>query len=133
MYYLGWIGSLIWSLGGGAVLVFALSSWLGKIWAERIMNADRSKYAQELESLRASLAASNDQRLKEIATGWDIYKDRFLRTHQDKIAVYRMAVDLVASILAHLDRARELSELPTLAVIMNLTAIVFDYTVIRRC
>lgn len=32
------------SIGGGAALVFALSSWLGKIWAQRIMDSDRAKY-----------------------------------------------------------------------------------------
>ena len=41
------------SLGGGAVLVLALSSWLGKVWANRILEGDKAKYAQALEDLKS--------------------------------------------------------------------------------
>lgn len=34
------------SLAGGAI-VFALSSWLGKVWASRILEQDRAKYQRE--------------------------------------------------------------------------------------
>jgi hypothetical protein len=47
------------SLGGGAVIVLALSSWLGKVWANRLMERERAKYAEELERLRSSLERTN--------------------------------------------------------------------------
>ena len=45
--------AIIASLGGGAALVFAFSSWLGKVWANRILEGDKAKYAQELEDLKS--------------------------------------------------------------------------------
>lgn len=33
-------GAILFSLGGGSVIIFALSSWLGKIWAQRIINKE---------------------------------------------------------------------------------------------
>jgi hypothetical protein len=45
--------AIIASLGGGAVLVLALSSWLGKVWANRILEGDKAKYAQALEDLKS--------------------------------------------------------------------------------
>lgn len=43
------------ALGGGGAIVFALSSWLGKVWAARILERDRRLYAEELEKLRANI------------------------------------------------------------------------------
>ena len=40
------------SVGGGAVIIFALSSWLGKVWANRILEADKVKYQSALEVLK---------------------------------------------------------------------------------
>ncbi|EGQ7779533.1 hypothetical protein ATN50_01085 [Vibrio parahaemolyticus] len=42
------------SLGGGAVIIVAFSSWLGKVWANRILETDKSRYSKELESLKLS-------------------------------------------------------------------------------
>lgn len=97
------------SLGGGAAIVFGLSSWLGKVWANRIMTADRARHAEDLERLRASLSSENDQRMRQMETGLEIYKDRFLKAHHDKVATYRMATDIIASLLAELDRAHRLT------------------------
>lgn len=53
---LEWLIESFWAilggLGTGVLLVGALSSWLGKIWAERILSKDRAKYDRELESFR---------------------------------------------------------------------------------
>jgi len=43
------------SLGGGGSIVFALSSWLGKVWATRIMDEERASYASTLEELKNKL------------------------------------------------------------------------------
>src|SRR5215510_1088274 len=40
--------SILASVGGGALIVFALSSWLGKVWANRILEADKLKYQSAL-------------------------------------------------------------------------------------
>ena len=43
------------SLGGGAVIVFAFSSWLGKVWAKRILEKEKHQYAAELERIKTEL------------------------------------------------------------------------------
>lgn len=97
------------ALGGGGAIVLALSSWLGKLWATRLMERDRAEHAQLLERLRASLRAEHDDRMSRMETALDIYKDRFLKAHHDKLATYRMGVDIIATLLADLDRAHRLS------------------------
>ncbi|MDI5834902.1 hypothetical protein [Shewanella xiamenensis] len=44
--------AILLSIGGGSLIIFVLSSWLGKVWANRILEADRNKYALEMESIR---------------------------------------------------------------------------------
>lgn len=63
----GVAAAIIVSLGGAGAIILALSNWLGRVWAQRILEADRAKYRdeierqkaqyqQELERLRSSLA-----------------------------------------------------------------------------
>ena len=46
-------GTILASLGGGAAIVFAFSSWLGKVWANRLMEKERAEYNKELERLKS--------------------------------------------------------------------------------
>jgi hypothetical protein len=39
--------AILTSLGGGGAIVILLSSWLGKVWAARILEQDRKKYTIE--------------------------------------------------------------------------------------
>lgn len=45
------IGAVFFALGGGAVIVFALSKWLGGVWAGRILENERAELAREHELL----------------------------------------------------------------------------------
>ena len=47
--------AVIVSLGGGGLLVLGMSTWLGKVWANRILESDRLRFNQELERLRGEL------------------------------------------------------------------------------
>ena len=42
------------AVGGTAIVILGLSSWLGKVWANRILEKDRSEYSQELELLKSA-------------------------------------------------------------------------------
>jgi hypothetical protein len=46
------ISITIGSIGSASVLIIFLSSWLGKVWAARILESDRSKFSQEIENLK---------------------------------------------------------------------------------
>jgi len=91
------------SVGGGAAIIFGLSSWLGKIWANRLMEAERAKHSKELEGLRIRWQHDSEKSLADIKTELDIYKEKHLKGHSDKLAIYRLAVDIVADLLGDLD------------------------------
>lgn len=59
-------GAVLASLGGGAAIVLALSSWLGKVWANRLMEADKSRYAKELETAKAELTRISQDRTRKL-------------------------------------------------------------------
>jgi len=44
------------ALGGGTLIVLAASTWLGKIWASRILESDRARYQSVIEGLKADLS-----------------------------------------------------------------------------
>ena len=48
------VSAAIGAVGGASLLVVALSSWLGKIWASRILENDRQKYANQMEMLKTT-------------------------------------------------------------------------------
>jgi hypothetical protein len=67
------------------------------------MENDRHKHEQELEALRASLKAQNDKQLTEISSNFEIFKQTHLREHNDKLAIYRAAIDTIVPILAKIE------------------------------
>ena len=44
------------ALGGGGAIVFSLSAWLGKVWADRLMQREVARHSRELEELRSDLS-----------------------------------------------------------------------------
>ena len=63
------------SLGGGAVIVLLLSSWLGKIWANRMMAKERSKYESDLETIKSNLSEKLEQNNLNYRQKIDLYKE----------------------------------------------------------
>lgn len=47
--------AIITSLGGGSAIVFGLSTFLGKVWAGRILEKDKLKYQSEMEAIKSEL------------------------------------------------------------------------------
>lgn len=92
--------SILFSLGGGAAIIFALSSWLGKVWAERLMEAERHSYAVKFEGLRDSLQLASEKQLAALRAQLDISKEAQVQEHSDRVAIYRGTVDLIAGMVA---------------------------------
>lgn len=65
--------AVIGSLGGAVVLIFAFSSWLGKVWAIRIADAERARFSTELEGYRNELQQLADERRDALTRKRDIY------------------------------------------------------------
>ena len=72
--------AVIGSLGGGGVLVLALSSYLGKIWATRILESDRAKYQQLNTELQHNLDVATRRLQIELDTVSLVHK---LRTTEE--------------------------------------------------
>ena len=53
------VAGVIAALGGGGAIVAWLSSWLGKVWADRLMVEEKAKYEKELERLAKQLERKN--------------------------------------------------------------------------
>ena len=47
--------AIITSLGGGAAIVFGLSNFLGKLWADRALEREKHKYAEILQTAKSEL------------------------------------------------------------------------------
>ncbi len=43
---------IISAFGGGAIIVIALASWLGNLWAKRILQSEKAKIDSQIESIR---------------------------------------------------------------------------------
>ncbi|MFG0375470.1 hypothetical protein ACF8FL_03505 [Vibrio sp. zbq_19] len=84
------------SVGSASAIIFGLSSWLGKLWAQRILEQEKNRMASELEATKREL---------------DLAKEKLLSNHSDKVVIYRMVIDTVAEILAAFDahQTRKLS------------------------
>lgn len=120
-------GAILLSLGGGAGIVGGFSSWLGKVWAERLMQqerqhhesalaAQRSKFerelselqatqAREIEQLRAALEHSSQELLEQVRTELDVAKQKHLKGFQDKLEIYRLSANLIAELLGDIDHS----------------------------
>ncbi len=91
------------SIGGGGIIVFALSNWLGKVWATRLMQNERQKHAEEIENLRSKLHLNNEQEIASVKHDLEIAKEKYLADHTDRIAIYRSTIDLIAVTVAKIE------------------------------
>jgi hypothetical protein len=77
------------SIGGGGLVVLAFSSWLGKVWAGRILREETHQLSVQLETTKRDL---------------DVFKEKTLRFQNDKIVAYREVTEITAKLLAIMDR-----------------------------
>ena len=69
------IAGIMVSLGGGTFIVMALSSWLGKVWADRLMRRETAKFREELERLTKQLERKNYVSKVRFDAEFAIYRD----------------------------------------------------------
>jgi hypothetical protein len=62
------------SLGGGALIVFALSSFLAKVWAQRILQSEKSEHDKEINLFRSQLEALSERHSLNYQQKLDLYK-----------------------------------------------------------
>lgn len=97
--------ALLVALGSGGAIVAGLSGWLGKIWADRLMSKESAQHAAALEVLRSRLHQETSAELELLKRNLDIASVHSLRELNDKILIYREAMDLISEVLGDLDLA----------------------------
>lgn len=102
---LGIASAILVSLGGAGAIILGLSNWLGKVWADRLLQRERASHELELAHIQSELEATNERALSQIRTELDIYKDQFLKGQSDKISTYHAMADMVATLIVTLTRA----------------------------
>ena len=65
--------ALLVSVGGAGILAAALSSWLGRVWATRIGDAERARLARELETYKSEMQHLLDDRRDALTRKRDMY------------------------------------------------------------
>ncbi|OCH14601.1 hypothetical protein A6E05_19070 [Aliivibrio sp. 1S165] len=55
--------AVIGSIGGAGVIIFGLSSFLGKVWAQRLMQMEIAKHAEQLEELKSKFKKNETEHL----------------------------------------------------------------------
>lgn len=94
---------VIGSIGGASVIIVGLASWLGKIWADRLLEKQKAVYAQDLEKLKQQLTIENEQR----KIYFDLTRNQSQRYTETKFNLYLdlwnklQDLKLVADLLWH--------------------------------
>jgi hypothetical protein len=115
--------SIIVSLGGAGFIILGFSSWLGKVWAERLMQNQRLSNEQKLAELRANLERQNQLDIQRLKTELSLLQHRELTSHQEKINIYKIAIDMFSDFLFDL---QTLFESPQNHTLLNEKLISFE-------
>lgn len=101
------VGTSLFSIVSAGALIFGLASWLGKVWAERILRQETHELQQQLREKQHQY----DLSIKAAEKQLDLAKEAHSAARTDKVQIYREAIDLVAGLLARLD-AHSMNRLP---------------------
>ena len=80
--------AIIASLGGGALIIAAAANWIAGIWAKRMLQNERAKHSEKLESIKAEL---------------DLLTQQNVTRHHDRLSTYREVIQMISEILRELE------------------------------
>lgn len=83
--------------------MFGLSTWLGKVWADRLMQKELKAHAIELENLKTTLRQASEEQLASMRAQLEVAKETLISEHGDRVAIYRLAIDIIANIVAKVE------------------------------
>jgi len=85
------------SVGVAALILRALSGWLGKVWANRILEQDRARYAKEIEEFRQKGQAVLERLRTRSERELLIHRVQFEKEFEVYVKLWSGLVDLVAA------------------------------------
>ncbi len=83
---------IVWLVGGVGAIIAAVSWWIGKVLADRILEKQKGNQKMELARLQTELQSTVNERLSRIDTELAIYRETRLSANREKIELYRAAV-----------------------------------------
>jgi len=88
-------------IAGGSTaiaIIFGLSSWLGKVWANRILQQDKAKYKIQVDTLLQDLRTKNSKELfvhqLQFKKEFEIYKELWVSVLELDKAIIPLANDI---------------------------------------
>ena len=93
--------AVIASLGGGSFIVLAASSWLGKLWAGKLLEKEKAAYALELERLRHTYSEEISRVQAELQKSAFEHQTRFSWYHQQKAELIANVYSLINEVSEH--------------------------------
>src|SRR5216683_7228654 len=88
------VSTVVLSLGGGGMIVFLLSGWLGRVWANRLMEEDRAKHARALEALKTEFEAVNKKVQAELDKTVFVHRVQFETEFKALSEIWASVVDV---------------------------------------
>jgi hypothetical protein len=67
--------TVITSAGGASAIILGLSAWIGKVWASRIIEAEKASHSKEIEVLRSSLELNRTQQIRNSEAQFRLYSE----------------------------------------------------------
>jgi hypothetical protein len=101
------VGTSLFSIVSAGAIIVGLASWLGKVWAERILRQETHQLQQQLRVTQHQYDLSIKLAEKQL----DLAKEAHSAVRTDKVQIYREIIDLIAGLLAKLD-AHSMNRLP---------------------
>jgi len=102
-------GAILFSVGGAGGLIIAFSSWVGRVWADRMLDQVRAKYARALEEIRlkytealaranGELEAANRKVQAELDRTIHVYRVQFEMEFQALTDIWKAVLTLRSQI-----------------------------------
>ena len=97
--------AVVLSIGSSSLIIIGLSSWLGKVWAARILEKDKLKYKSEFEKIKSSY----EKEIENYKSELDKSKSLFFRYSESQFNLYNDLWDQanaenLLSFALHLDK-----------------------------
>jgi hypothetical protein len=100
------VASVLLSLGGGGAIVLGLSGWLGKVWAERLMEKEKARYQKDLEDFKAQLNRDSDRTAQTLREKLSLYKEA-IPPIVDLVARYQLTpAEVTPALLTEFEKKR---------------------------
>jgi len=104
------VGAVIVSIGGASVIIFALSSWLGKVWANRIMQNEKQAFKKSFEAMKEDFQRETTKREMFHQISQKCYEGLFSKKVETYTSLIKQKTEYSKTI--HQDETFELHDYP---------------------